>query len=112
MQFLVSFCLSFAFLAVSVRGDLHPDCVCNNGGTYVWRMTTNACTVYNNAAYQWGGSNYNTASGRCDANSGAQLGGNEWEAACKSVAKTGFQCVDGVGTCFADPDEVRGSCSK
>ncbi|KAI1635812.1 hypothetical protein F4809DRAFT_650980 [Biscogniauxia mediterranea] len=112
MQLISSICLSLAFLAVSVRGDLHPDCVCTNDGTYNWRMTLKACTVYNDAGYQWGGSTYDTPSGRCDANANSQLGGNEWEAACKSVASSGFQCVDGTGTCFATPDSVRGSCSK
>ncbi|XDG07722.1 hypothetical protein ABKA04_007337 [Annulohypoxylon sp. FPYF3050] len=112
MQFFTSLYLSFALLAVSVRGDLHPDCVCNNDGTYNWRMTTVACTKYNDAGYQWGGSTYDTPSGRCDAASGAQIAGKEWEAACKAIASSGFQCVDGVGTCFANPDSVRGSCSK
>ncbi|KAI1341211.1 hypothetical protein F5Y15DRAFT_27358 [Xylariaceae sp. FL0016] len=111
MQSFLAIFLSVLSLAISVRADLHPDCVCNNGGTYIWRMTTNACTVYNDAGYQWGGSAYNTDSGRCVANEGAQLGGNEWEAACKQVASSGFACVSGVGTCFANPDDVRGDCA-
>lgn len=39
-----------------------------------------------------------------------RLGGNEWEAACRQIAKDGFECADGQGTCFAKPKDVRGRC--
>ncbi|KAI0594885.1 hypothetical protein F4775DRAFT_595773 [Biscogniauxia sp. FL1348] len=111
MQFPTTISLGLVYLAVSVNADLHPDCVCNNGGTYNWRMTINACTMYNDAGYKWGGSVYNTPTGRCNAAASSNIAGKEWEASCKSVATQGFQCVDGIGTCYADPDGVRGSCS-
>lgn len=33
-------------------GDTHASCTCHNGDSYNWRMTTAACTVYNDAGYQ------------------------------------------------------------
>ncbi|KAJ3522658.1 hypothetical protein NM208_g12767 [Fusarium decemcellulare] len=118
---------AFLFLT-AVTANLHDSCTCHNGDSYNWRMTTNACGKYNDAGYKWGGSVYDTPSGRVskpyfnktvpNANDSSapkptqrpQLAGKEWEAACKEIAQTGFQCADGVGTCYADPDEVRGRC--
>ncbi|KAM0545756.1 hypothetical protein ACHAPJ_011180 [Fusarium lateritium] len=101
---------AFLFLSV-VTADLHPNCACHNGDSYNWRITTNACTDYNDAGYKWGGATYNGTSGRCtQANAEAQLAGKEWEAACKKIAQAGFPCADGEGTCYANPDEVRGRC--
>ncbi|KAH8660551.1 hypothetical protein BX600DRAFT_523543 [Xylariales sp. PMI_506] len=101
--------LALTFAGV-VLGDLHASCTCHNGDSYNWRITTAACTVYNDAGYQWGGAEYDTPSGRCTADSDASIAGDQWEAACKSVATTGFQCSSGEGTCFAEPDDVRGWC--
>ncbi|KAL6410107.1 hypothetical protein AUP68_06518 [Ilyonectria robusta] len=99
--------LFFAFAAA----DLHDNCACDNGDSYNWRITTNACTMYNDANYKWGGASYDTASGRCtQATAEDQIAGKEWESACKEIAKAGFQCADGVGTCYVDPDDVRGRC--
>lgn len=37
--------------------------------------------------------------------------GKEWEAACRSIAKSGFQCASGTGTCYQpDEDQIRGWC--
>ncbi|KAI1504000.1 hypothetical protein F5X99DRAFT_406378 [Biscogniauxia marginata] len=111
MQFFSSLGLSLAFLAVSVLGDLHPDCACNNDGTSNSRITIDACTVYNDAKYEWGGSSFDDASGRCVAAEGAELAGKEWEAACKQISSKGFACPDSEGTCYAKTDDVRGSCA-
>ena len=32
--------------------DLHASCTCHNGDSYNWRMTTVACTAYDNANYK------------------------------------------------------------
>ncbi|EPE03010.1 hypothetical protein F503_08624 [Ophiostoma piceae UAMH 11346] len=101
----------FATLLASASADLHASCTCHNGDSYNWRMTTIACTAYNNADYKWGGTVYDTPSGRCTQESAdSQIAGDQWEDACKSIAASGFQCADGQGTCFADPDDVQGSC--
>ncbi|SPO03584.1 uncharacterized protein DNG_06267 [Cephalotrichum gorgonifer] len=104
--------LSAAVLLVSsVMADLHDSCTCHNGDSYNWRMTTAACTVYDEAKYQWGGTYYNSTTGRCTQRASEdQLGGNEWEDACKRIASTGFQCADGVGTCFANTEDIKGWC--
>ncbi|KAF4974271.1 hypothetical protein FZEAL_8807 [Fusarium zealandicum] len=101
---------AFLFLSV-VTADLHNSCACHNGDSYNWRITTNACTEYNDAGYKWGGATYDGPAGRCtQASAEAQIAGKEWEAACKKIAQTGFQCADGEGTCYADPKKVRGRC--
>ncbi|RGP69512.1 hypothetical protein FSPOR_4616 [Fusarium sporotrichioides] len=101
---------AFLFLSV-VTADLHNNCACHNGDSYNFRMTMDACTVYNDAGYEWGGVAYDTPSGRCtQANAEAQIAGDQWEDACREVAAKGFPCADGKGTCFADPSEVRGRC--
>ncbi|KAH6970624.1 hypothetical protein BKA56DRAFT_559006 [Ilyonectria sp. MPI-CAGE-AT-0026] len=107
---LARFIPAILFFALAAA-DLHDSCTCHNGDSYNWRMTTNACASYNDANYQWGGAFYDTPSGRCTQQSAEeQLAGDQWEAACKEIAKTGFQCSDGVGTCYANPDDVSGWC--
>ncbi|EKJ77356.1 hypothetical protein NXS19_010729 [Fusarium pseudograminearum] len=98
------------FLSVATA-KLHNNCACHNGDSYNFRMTMNACTVYDDADYQWGGVKYDTPSGRCtQEDAEAQIAGDQWEDACKEVAAKGFPCADGKGTCFANPKEVRGRC--
>ncbi|KAH8601887.1 hypothetical protein B0O99DRAFT_681001 [Bisporella sp. PMI_857] len=97
-------------LAGSAFANLHPNCACHNGDSYNWRVTTLACQVYTDAGYEWGGGFYDSPSGRCVANDGSSLAGNEWEAACRTVATSGFDCADGIGKCFAFPESVRGRC--
>ncbi|KAJ0382795.1 hypothetical protein COL922a_011804 [Colletotrichum nupharicola] len=85
-------------------------CTCHNGDSYNWRMTTVACTEYNANEYPWGGTSYDTPSGRCYSEEGGYIEGDPWEFACKTIATKGFQCADGRGTCFADPEQVVGWC--
>ncbi|GKT55920.1 hypothetical protein ColTof4_11667 [Colletotrichum tofieldiae] len=101
----------FFFLSVA-SADLHDSCTCHNGDSYNWRITTKACELYASKNYQWGKGTYDTPSGRCVKNSdNDQLAGKEWEAACREVATSGFQCADGQGLrCNAPTDEVRGRC--
>ncbi|SPJ72648.1 uncharacterized protein FTOL_02377 [Fusarium torulosum] len=101
-----------AFLLLSaVTAKLHDNCACHNGDSYNWRMTIDACAEYNDAGYEWGGATYDTPSGRCvQATPEDKLAGDQWEDACRKIAQTGFACADGKGTCYANPDEVRGSC--
>ncbi|KAM5341484.1 hypothetical protein ACJ41O_014515 [Fusarium nematophilum] len=98
-------------LASLAAADLHESCTCHNGDSYNWRMTTNACTKYTDYKYEWGGATYDTPSGRCTQNSpDDKIAGDQWEDACKEIARTGFACADGQGTCYADPADVRGWC--
>ncbi|EKG20561.1 hypothetical protein MPH_02088 [Macrophomina phaseolina MS6] len=101
-----------AVLSVGVAANDHASCTCHNGDSYNWRITTVACDLYNRQKWANGKVYYDTPSGRCTQNDGTQyLMGNEWEAACRSAAKSGFPCADGVGTCFqSDEDEIRGWC--
>ncbi|KAM0356371.1 hypothetical protein ACHAPY_006827 [Fusarium culmorum] len=86
------------FLSVATA-KLHNNCACHNGDSYNYRMTMNACTVYDDADY------------KCtQEDAEAQIAGDQWEDACKEVAAKGFPCADGKGTCFANPKEVRGRC--
>ncbi|KAH7128036.1 hypothetical protein B0J13DRAFT_611570 [Dactylonectria estremocensis] len=111
MQFSIPKLFStFLFLSLAAA-DLHESCTCHNGDSYNWRITTKACEIYNEAAYQWGGAVYDTPSGRCTkAGTDDRLAGDQWEAACQSIAESGFDCADGQGTCYASPDDVKGSC--
>ncbi|GKT45880.1 uncharacterized protein ColSpa_06061 [Colletotrichum spaethianum] len=96
---------SFAF------ANLHDSCKCRNSESDNSRMTTSACETYSNKNYKWGKSAYDAASGLCIKSSQTdQIAGNEWEAACREVAVSGFPCADGKGHCTADPNEVRGKC--
>lgn len=38
------------------------------------------------------------------------LGGNEWEAICKDIAKGGYPCPNNFGRCLAPAKEVKGMC--
>ncbi|KAK1574410.1 uncharacterized protein LY79DRAFT_566171 [Colletotrichum navitas] len=89
--------------------NLHESCACHNSKIYNWRITTKACTLYASKNYEWGSASYNATSGRCVA-SGEGVAGDQWEDACREIAKSGFDCVDGRGHCTANPDDVRGSC--
>ncbi|KAI8271216.1 hypothetical protein K4K58_000094 [Colletotrichum sp. SAR11_239] len=100
---------AFALLS-AVMADPHGSCTCHNGDSYNWRMTTVACAEYNANEYPWGGTSYDTPSGRCYSKEGGYIEGDPWEFACKTIATRGFQCADGRGTCFADPDTVAGWC--
>ncbi|KAH7131293.1 hypothetical protein EDB81DRAFT_808299 [Dactylonectria macrodidyma] len=101
---------AFCFFSVALA-DLHASCTCHNGDSYNWRMTTKSCTIYNDAGYEWGGTTYDSASGRCTQNSSEEnIAGDQWEDACKEIAKSGFDCADGVGTCYASPDDIKGWC--
>ncbi|KAJ4328407.1 hypothetical protein N0V84_001090 [Fusarium piperis] len=103
--------LSVFFFLTLATARLHDSCTCHNGDSYNWRMTTNACTDYNDSKFEWGGATYDTPSGRCtQITAEDKIAGKQWEAACKKIALSGFQCADGVGTCYADPDDVRGRC--
>ncbi|KAI7784965.1 hypothetical protein LA080_008364 [Diaporthe eres] len=98
--------LSLTFLAVFagvVVADMHATCACNNGG-YNWRITSPACDAYGSDV------SYDSAAGRCTSKSGKALDGDQWEAKCQDVAKAGFACVDGKGTCYASADGVKGDC--
>ncbi|KAH7361109.1 hypothetical protein BKA66DRAFT_552291 [Pyrenochaeta sp. MPI-SDFR-AT-0127] len=48
--------------------------------------------------------------GRCVGSNGNYLMGKEWEAACRSIAGSGFACADGKGKCYAAKSQVRGRC--
>ncbi|KAK2037580.1 hypothetical protein LZ31DRAFT_580020 [Colletotrichum somersetense] len=110
MKFSVSK-LAAAFLFVSVASaNLHDSCTCHNSDSYNWRITTKACQLYARSNYQWGQAAYDTPSGRCVAASGAQIAGDQWEDACRQIAKSGFDCADGRGHCTADPDAIKGWC--
>ncbi|ORY68458.1 uncharacterized protein BCR38DRAFT_472016 [Pseudomassariella vexata] len=112
MQFSVSITLSaLALFAGSVLGDLHSQCTCMNGDSAIARITTDACTAYTAAAYQWGTATYDEASSECVADSGSNIAGDQWQSACQEVAKAGYACADGVGTCYASVDDVKGSCT-
>ncbi|TPX13728.1 uncharacterized protein E0L32_005931 [Thyridium curvatum] len=111
MHITVSDLLRVMLFSSVAMADLHTSCTCHNGDSYNWRMTTLACTSYDEAKYQWGGAVYDTPSGRCTQRTDAdRIAGDQWEEACQKIAKAGFQCVDGKGTCYADPASVRGSC--
>ncbi|KAH8688516.1 hypothetical protein BGZ61DRAFT_518561 [Ilyonectria robusta] len=112
MHFSAPKAIAAAFFFFSLAAaDLHENCACNNGDAYNWRMTTAACTTYDDAQYQWGGVTYDSPSGRCvKENDTDRLAGDQWETACKDAAKNGFACSDGLGTCFANPDDVSGAC--
>ncbi|RYP14499.1 hypothetical protein DL765_006335 [Monosporascus sp. GIB2] len=98
-------------LAPSVLAKNHPNCTCHNGDSYNWRITTLACKEYARSGYENSNVVYDTPSGRCvQATSGDYLMGDEWEAACRAIAQSGFECADGQGTCFAKTDSVRGWC--
>ncbi|KAF5027078.1 hypothetical protein F66182_790 [Fusarium sp. NRRL 66182] len=101
---------AFLFLT-AVTADLHANCACDNGQSYNWRITVKACEDYNASAYEWGGATYDAPSGRCvQADPEARIAGKEWEAACRKIAEGGFDCADGVGTCYAERKDVRGRC--
>ncbi|KAJ4005030.1 uncharacterized protein FIESC28_03237 [Fusarium coffeatum] len=103
--------LTVFVLLTAVTAKLHDNCACHNGDAYNFRMTIDACKVYNDAGYKWGGAAYDTPSGRCvQADAEAKLAGDQWEDACKEIASKGFPCADGKGTCYADPKDVRGRC--
>ncbi|KAK1974176.1 hypothetical protein LZ30DRAFT_741270 [Colletotrichum cereale] len=104
--------MAAAFLFLSAASaDLHDNCACHNGDSYNWRITIKACELYSSKKYQWGPTTYDTPSGRCTKDADwAQIAGDQWEEACRDVAKTGFDCFDGKGHCTADPDVVRGRC--
>ncbi|WQF78738.1 hypothetical protein CDEST_03752 [Colletotrichum destructivum] len=112
MQFSVTKIASIFFFLSVASADLHDSCTCHNGDSYNWRITTKACELYASKNYKWGKGTYDTPSGRCVQNSGTdQLAGKEWEAACREVANSGFQCADGQGLyCKAPTNEVRGRC--
>ncbi|KAF4775496.1 hypothetical protein HER10_EVM0011159 [Colletotrichum scovillei] len=112
MQFSIAKVASLFVLLSVASADLHDNCACDNGDSYNWRITTKACELYASKNYQWGKGTYNTETGRCVQNSASdQLAGKEWEAACREIASTGFDCADGKGLyCKANPDEVRGRC--
>ncbi|KZL69533.1 hypothetical protein CI238_00725 [Colletotrichum incanum] len=112
MQFSIAKVASIFFFLSVASADLHDSCTCHNGDSYNWRITTKACELYASKNYQWGKGTYDTPSGRCVKNSdNDQLAGKEWEAACREVATSGFQCADGEGLrCVAPTDEVRGRC--
>ncbi|KPM37538.1 hypothetical protein AK830_g9014 [Neonectria ditissima] len=94
-----------------VTADLHDSCACRNGDSEIARITTLACTAYNDAGYEWGGATYDEGTGRCvQTTADDQIAGDQWEAACQQIATAGFACVDGEGTCYANPDDVQGSC--
>ncbi|KAH8694417.1 hypothetical protein BGZ61DRAFT_532502 [Ilyonectria robusta] len=101
-----------AFMALNmVAANLHDSCACRNGDSDNTRLTTLACTAYNEASYEWGSTTYDAASGRCvQATTEDQIAGKEWQAACQKIASSGFDCADGEGKCYASPDEVSGSC--
>ncbi|KAK1993392.1 hypothetical protein LX36DRAFT_661566, partial [Colletotrichum falcatum] len=91
--------------------NIHDSCACHNSGSYNWRMTTKACQLYATKNYKWGTASYDAPSGNCvKSNQAEGIAGDQWEEACKEVAKTGYQCADNRGRCSADPDSVRGRC--
>ncbi|KAH8898378.1 hypothetical protein GQ53DRAFT_837298 [Thozetella sp. PMI_491] len=109
--FTVALPLFAVIFAPSVLANNHVSCTCHNGDSYNWRITTLACENYAKAGYANSNVAYDTPSGRCtQASSSDYLMGDQWEEACKAIAKSGFQCADGKGTCFAETDQVRGSC--
>ncbi|EFQ29629.1 hypothetical protein CGRA01v4_14914 [Colletotrichum graminicola] len=109
MQFSVSK-MAAVFLFVSfASANLHQSCTCHNGDSYNWRITIKACELYASKKYQWGSASYDTPSGRC-VGSGQGVAGDQWEDACREIAKSGFDCADGRGYCTADQDSVRGWC--
>ncbi|CAN8097004.1 unnamed protein product [Discula destructiva] len=110
MKFSISLSAVMLFVGAAIA-DTHPECWCSNGGTYNWRITTNSCTAYSDKGYQWGTTTYNDASGLCVADSGAVIAGNEWSDSCKATASAGFACADGVGTCYANAEDVSASCN-
>ncbi|KAM0208167.1 hypothetical protein ACHAQI_007177 [Fusarium lateritium] len=93
--------LSALFFLTAVTANLHDNCACHNGDSHNWRMTIDACTEYNDAGYEE----------QCvQATTEDKLAGDQWEDACRKVAQKGFGCADGKGTCYANPDDVRGRC--
>ncbi|KAF9871037.1 hypothetical protein CkaCkLH20_11454 [Colletotrichum karsti] len=112
MQFSIAKVASLFALVSVATANLHDNCACDNGDSYNWRITTKACELYSSKNYQWGVGVYDAPSGRCvKKTDNDQLAGKEWEAACREVASTGFDCADGKGLyCKANPDDVRGRC--
>lgn len=55
---------------------------------------------------------YDATTGRCTstADTGNQIDGDSWHAACNKIATEGFACADGQGTCYADVDAIGGWC--
>ncbi|PSR80001.1 hypothetical protein BD289DRAFT_476353 [Coniella lustricola] len=103
--------LSIALLAAFVGfslADMHYSCTCHNGDSYNWRITSPACAYY--APLRPADVTYVSSSGRCTSNSGSQIDGDSWQAACQKIAVDGFACASGEGTCYADADSVKGSC--
>ncbi|KAF6801189.1 hypothetical protein CSOJ01_11919 [Colletotrichum sojae] len=69
MQFHSSALAAVAFLVLSAEARWHYSCTCHNGGSYIWRITSNACSSYNSYIFQtWPDSQnsvrYDTPSGR------------------------------------------------
>ncbi|KAI1043545.1 hypothetical protein LB505_010142 [Fusarium chuoi] len=52
-----------------------------------------------------------TAVGACaQATTEDKIAGDQWEDACRKIAEEGYNCADGEGKCYANPDKVRGRC--
>ncbi|KAF9878765.1 hypothetical protein CkaCkLH20_03665 [Colletotrichum karsti] len=118
MRFQSSALAAVAFLVLSVEARWHYSCTCHNGGSYIWRITSNACSSYNSYIFQtWPDSQnsvrYDTPSGRCTSvgPGGNVIDGDTMERMCKETAQNGFPCANNnAHTCFAEPDSVSSWC--
>ncbi|KAH7063714.1 hypothetical protein B0J12DRAFT_694598 [Macrophomina phaseolina] len=105
----------FAILTATAAAKRYNSCTCHNGDSYNWRITSKACELHT----QWypgrGEATYDTPSGRCKVNdmSSGFFTGDQWEAVCQEIGKTGFLCASGSGTCFQpEASEVQGWCKN
>ncbi|KAH6700653.1 hypothetical protein DL95DRAFT_417104 [Leptodontidium sp. 2 PMI_412] len=94
----------------SVLANNHASCFCSNGDSANTRIASPACQYYAKQGYSNSDVSWNSGTGRCVANSGSYLMGDQWEAACRSIASSGFNCLDGRGKCYASTGQVRGRC--